>query len=231
MMGAKMNSKLKILTGILVVVIIFFSGLFILEQNTTKPIEKPVSSGEIFDGLQLTIEPVDGLINEMGVYIFRKNRPFKIKVTLDNRGEESAILLSSNRQTVYDKVLYFQILNVNGTILKTESRVIDLFSVAAVGPERIVLQSGEKQSFFTYLNSKERGIEHHHFTESIMEGSILEYLLGERYYRIRGIYDTTGYRTHKNYEDIHEVLFYSNDIMIEVVEDFDLCSPKNPWEL
>lgn len=216
-----MNSKMKVLIGVLVVGIVFISGLFILKQITTKSIEKPSKGGEIVDGLQLTIEPVNAAMEEYGVYIFRKNEPFKIKVTLENTDKESIILLTPNGQTVFDKIFYFQILDVDGTVIETDTRLITMFAVAAIGPEKILLQPNEKHSFFAYINSnvssKEYSLEHHHFNTNLVR-KFPDIGFDERYYKIKGIYDTTGYRSRKNYGNINEILLYSNDVMIEVIE-------------
>jgi len=90
--------------------------------------------------------------------------------------------------------------------------------VAPVGPDKIVLKSGEKHSFFAYLNSKSEDwgkIEYRHFDLS----NIFEQELDKRYYRIRGVYDTTGYSKITPYQDTPEILLYSKDIYIEVIPE------------
>ena len=216
-MRTKMNSKMKILIGVLVVGIVFIGGWLILKQIITEPVKKQAEDGEIVGDLQITIEPVDAAMEEYGVYIFRKNEPFKIKVTLENKGNKDLNLLTPDEQTVYDKVFYFQILDVNGTVLETDTRLISMLSTAAIGPERILLQPGGKHSFFAYINSDEYGIEHHHFVTNIVR-KFPDIGFDEKYYKIKGIYDTTGYRSRKNYKNINEILLYSNDIMIEIIE-------------
>lgn len=140
-MKARMNSKTKILIGVLVVGVAFISGLFILEQITTKPIEKPVEGGETVDGLQLTIEPVNAKVEEAGVYIFGKNEPFKIKVTLENKRDKDLNLLTPSMQNDYEKVFYFQILDMNGTIIETDTRQIIIDHSETLGPEKINIPS------------------------------------------------------------------------------------------
>ena len=212
-----MNSKVKILIGVLVVGIVFIGGWLILNQVITEPVKKPAEDGEIVGDLQITIEPIDAAMEEYGVYILRKNEPFKIKITLENKGDKDLNLLTPDEQTVYDKVFYFQILDVDGTVLETDTRLISMLSTAAIGPEKILLQPGEKHSFFAYINSDEYGIEHHHFVTNIVR-KFPDIGFDEKYYKIKGIYDTTGYRSRKNYKNINEILLYSNDIMIEIIE-------------
>ncbi|MCK5416779.1 hypothetical protein KAI92_05125 [Candidatus Parcubacteria bacterium] len=190
-----MNSKTKILIGILAVGVIFFSGLFILEQiSKQQPIEKAANGGEIVDGLQLIVEPLNGLMDEAGLYIFQKNEPFKIKVTLENTGDKELNLLIPDGQTVFDKVFYFQILDINGTVIETDTRLITMFSVATIGPEKILLQPNEKHSFFTHINSevssKDYSVEHHHFDTNLVR-KFPDICFDEKYCKIRGIYDGT----------------------------------------
>lgn len=203
-----MNSKMKILVGVLVVGIVFIGGLFILKQIATELIEKPVEGGEIVDGLQLTIEPLNAAMEEYGVYIFRRNEPFKIKISLENKGNKDLNLLTPGMQNDYEKVFYFQILDMNGTIIETDTRQVIMAHDETLGPEKINIPPGESHSFFAYINSNEYGIEYHHFVIP----TVFSKRFSDRYYRIRGIYDTTGY------QEVNEIVVYSNDIIIEVVE-------------
>lgn len=213
-----MNSKTKILIRVLVVGVIFLSGLFILEQITTEPIEKSTDGGEIADGLQLTIEPVNAKIEEQGVYIFQKNEPFKIKVTLKNTGDKDLNLLTPSMQNDYEKVFYFQILDMNGIIIETDTRQIIMSHRATSGPEKIKLSPGETHSFFAYINSNKYGIEHHHFDNNLVR-KFPDIGFDERYYKIKGIYNTTGYKDFfpDLYSDIHEIVLYSNDIRVQII--------------
>ena len=203
-----MNSKMKILVGVLVVGIVLIGGLFILKQIATELIEKPVAGGEIVDGLQLTIEPLNAAMEEYGVYIFRRNEPFKIKITLENKGNKDLNLLTPGMQNDYEKVFYFQIIDMNGTIIETDTRQVIMAHDETLGPEIIIIPPGESHSFFDYINSNEYGIEYHHFVIP----TVFSKRFSDRYYRIRGIHDTTGY------QDVNEIVVYSNDIIIEVVE-------------
>lgn len=211
-----MKKQSLVIIGILTVLV-----ALILVGGCVQKEKKPDLEKNASDTLKLTIIPVDARTEEVGVYLFEKNESFKIKVMLENKGKESVTILTPSGQTVFDKVFYFQILDVNGMVLETDTRLITMLAVAAIGPEKVLLQPNEKHSFFAYINSnvssKEDSIEHHHFDTNLVR-KFLDIGFDERYYKIKGIYDTTGYGSRKNYEDINEVLLYSNDIMIEVIE-------------
>jgi len=166
---------------------------------------------DIIDTLKFSIEPVNATMEEYGIYIFRKNETFEIKVTLENRGEEDLNLLTPGLQNDYEKVFYFQILDLDETIIETDTREVTMEHNEVLGPEKINLFPRENHSFFAYINSNEYGIEHHHF--------VIPSVFGERFsvgiYRIRGIYNTTGYEFQYNVPDI---ILYSNNIIMEVVE-------------
>ena len=156
-----------------------------IRKQSIEPIEKPVEGGKIVDGLQLTIESVNAGTNKYGIYVFRKNEPFKIKVTLENRDDKDLNLLTPNMQNDYEKVFYFQLLDINGDIIETENREVFMSHTETIGPDKITLMKGEKHVFYAYLNSRGYGIEYrHHFSQPFAEG----------YYKLRGVYDTTGYK-------------------------------------
>ncbi len=166
-----------------------------------------VTTKNVSDALKLTIEPVNAAMEEYGVYIFRKNEPFKIKVTLKNGRGRDLNLLTPGMQNHYEKVFYFQVLDKDGNIIETEDRHVTMEHNETIGPEKIILRKGGKHTFYAYLNSKEYyGIEHHHyFTKPFTD----------RYYKLRGVYDTRGYKVPLN---VPEITLYSNSIRIEVIK-------------
>ncbi len=203
-----MNSKIKIIIGVLAAGIVFFSGLFILEQSITKPIEKPINGGEIVDGLQLTIEPVNAAMEEYGVYIFR-NGIFQIKVTLENKGDRDLNLIMP-MTTSYKKALYFQFRGMKGNSIIAEDKLSKISGI--IPPDKMTLKKDENGTFYTYV-----------YTDNFTTTEFIE-----GHYKLRYVYDTTDYKRRSGFEDVPELIVYSNDIMIKVIEDSDLCSPKNP---
>ena len=167
--------------------------------------------------LQLTIEPVNAAMEEMGVYIFQKSKPFKIKITLKNTGDKDLNLLTPGVQNHYDKVFYFRILDMKGKTIETDTRRVIMTHNETLGPEKIKLYPGKSHSFFAYINSNKYGIEHHHFTTNLVR-KFPDIGFDERYYKIQGIYNTIGYYVYKYYDDIFEIILYSNDILVQIVD-------------
>ncbi len=168
--------------------------------------------------VKVTIEPVNARTEEIGVYIFGEDEPFKIKVTLENTSNRKLTLLTPGMQNHYDKVFCFQILDLNGNIIRADERGTFMTHAETIGPEKITLMPKESHSFYAYLNSNKGGIEHHHFFGL----NLFSKLFQDRYYFVKGVYDTTKYSkldTPGNYyHDIDEVIAYSNDIRVEIVK-------------
>ncbi|MFH1544900.1 MAG: hypothetical protein ABIE23_02305 [archaeon] len=74
----------------------------------------------IAENLKVSVEPVGAAMEEWGVYIFRRDEPFKIKVTLENTGEKDLNLLTPGKND-FNKVFYFQILEENGAVIRTDT--------------------------------------------------------------------------------------------------------------
>ena len=194
-----MNSKTKILIGVLALGIVFISGLFILEQITTKPIERPVDDDEIANGLKLTIEPIHAAMEESGVYILRKNTVFQINITLENKGDRD-LNIPTPRTSSHPKVLYFQLMNMGGNIIKTEEKINPWIS-GIISQNKITLKKGENGTFYTVFY--------------IYNSSAAEFTEG--LYKLRYVYDTIDYKHIIGFEDVHEIIVYSNNIIMKFV--------------
>ena len=159
--------------------------------------------------LKLTIDPVDQKSEEYGVFMFEPDQPFRFRVSLENWGKQDIDLLMPGKQNAFEKVFYFQLLNLHGRVIDTEDRATALLHGRAIPPDKTTIRSGTRRRFTAYLNSHEYGIEHeHNFNVSFAE-------VKPGYYHLQGIYDTTGYQ--RFFPEVPEFNLYSNKIKIEVM--------------
>ncbi|MDP2922145.1 MAG: HEAT repeat domain-containing protein [Candidatus Omnitrophota bacterium] len=171
--------------------------------------------------LKVTIDSAGGSgpLKKSSVYTLYKGEVFEIKVTLENISNKSLSLLTPGKQNHYQKVFYFQILNIDGSIIATDTRDVNMTHRETIGPDKIELTPGKTHTFYAYLFSSGDGIEHQHFN---MGKSICDCVDAEKCsHKIRGIYDTTGYK------GVDEVKIHSNSIHIVVYSNREPALTSN----
>lgn len=198
-----MNSKIKILIGLLITGVVLIGGWFILNWKYEKLGEIPGGSG-IDSGFHFLIK------SDKEVYTVGEE--IKVTITLKNNLAERIVILTPGMQNDYKKAYYFQLIDSEGNLIEEENREVLMSHTETIGAEKVILEPDQEHTFYAYLNGRGYGIEYKHYFNTLVKEGI---------YQLRGVYKPEGASLDWHLKDVWVPkggFLASKTITIKVVE-------------